>query len=149
MQLLEDMRFYNVVASIFGQDGSTKSWTNNQLELRLRAPTKGWLKINIDASRRHDLKSISIGLIMRDDQANAIMAQGKRIRDCGTLVAESLAVHEAILKAIQRGFHRLLFRMTLGSLLILLKAKSVPKNIVNLIEEIRKFLILFRDSIIK
>lgn len=45
------------------------------------------------------MKSSSIEYVMRDHHPKFVMAESKRIRDCANLVAECLAVREAILKA--------------------------------------------------
>lgn len=42
-------------------------------------PLQGWIKINIDASRRQGSKATSIGFVMRDNHTHVIVAKGKRL----------------------------------------------------------------------
>lgn len=48
---------------------------------RAGKPPKGWMKINIDAFRRHSTRSVSIGYVTRDNHASHY-GNWKQIRDC-------------------------------------------------------------------
>lgn len=65
-------------------------------------------KMNVDASWRHWIKSTSIVYIMRDNHYNVIMAKSKRIEDCSIVVAECLAMREAILMASQEDIQQII-----------------------------------------
>lgn len=92
VQLFDIMRYYNNVSIIFDRDGSagtyTKSKKNKWLELRLRPPSKSWIKITFRCFQKTVIKIDFIGYVMRDNHVNVIMAQGKRIGDSYIFVAE-------------------------------------------------------------
>lgn len=89
VNLFDDMRYYNVISGILGRDDITSTQaTSRRLDrpfIRWSPPTEGWIKINMDISRRECTYMESIGYIMRDSLSNVIMAKSKSLGDCPTL----------------------------------------------------------------
>lgn len=112
---------------MFGQDSSVGNQVyvnkRSSAEYRWRSPPEGWVKVNVDASRRHWMKSTSISYIMRDHHSKVIGIDSKTIGDCVILMAVCLAVHEAIRKAGQKGISGFLSRVTFNWLSILSMGK--------------------------
>lgn len=70
------------------------------------------------------------------------MAKGKRIVDCSIIVAELLAVPEDI--------HRIIIPSDSQVVVNSISSKvSMPKGIINLVDDIRRLLVFFSDSRIK
>lgn len=55
-------------------------------------PDRNGMKINVNASRRDDLRSSTIGFIIKDYDARALIAYGRRIGDCSVVITECEAV---------------------------------------------------------
>lgn len=70
------------------------------MPLRWEPPPDGWIKMNIDAFRRHFTRYGSIGYVMRHN-VKVIIAKGKKIGNCPILVDEYVVVREVVLMAIQ------------------------------------------------
>lgn len=60
----------------------------NRMDFELETATWRLDEINIDTSKRHSIRSNSIGYFMRDNHVVVIMIKGKQIEDCFILVAE-------------------------------------------------------------
>lgn len=80
-------------------------------------PPDEWTKINVEASRRHNTESITIGYIMKDKQAFPLWLLETN-GDVYFLVAECLAIREVMVLAIQQIFIGLSLRVTHKWLLI-------------------------------
>lgn len=104
VNVFDDMRYYSVVSNLFGQESSTephlKLNRKDHLVLCWSPLSEGWIKINVDVSRRQRTRSSSISYIMRDNEANIIMAINHKLEDYPVVVAECEAVHKAILMTI-------------------------------------------------
>lgn len=74
------------------------------------------------------------------------MAKGKRIVDCGILLAEC-SVREAILMTIRKDIHRIIIQSDSQVNANSINGKIlVPKDIVDLVEDVRKLLVLLNNS---
>lgn len=135
------MRYYNIfpisLVKIDSEGIRRKAKTNNLTDLCWRLPPEGWIKINVDVSRRQESKSTTIGFVMRDNNANIIMARDKKIENYCILMAECWVVREAII-AIQKNIHRLIIRVTQVVVDAINVKILVLKDIANLVEDIRR-----------
>lgn len=81
-------------------------------------------------SRSACIKSGSVGVTMRDNRSNVIMAKSKRLGDCSIVVAECLAMCEAILMVIQNSISRIIAQSDSQLVVNSIKGKmGVPKDI--------------------
>lgn len=81
-------------------------------------PEEGWIKINVNASRRHRLVSTSIGYIIRDSNARIIITNNKNLRDCLILVPECKVIRHTIIMTIKIDYLKFVFIVTLRWLLM-------------------------------
>lgn len=104
VKLFDDTGYYNIVSGILGKDDRTSLQVlhrnHNPMPLRWNQPPENWIKINVDTSRRECTKVATIGYVMTESRSNVILRRSKRLGDCKTLVAECVAVGEAICMAV-------------------------------------------------
>lgn len=148
------MRYYNSVSNVFDQDNSAGTHVyikrTSRAEYRSRLPHDGWVKINVDVSKRHWIKSTWIEYVMRDHHSEIVMTKSRRIGDCAILLAEYWLFEKRSLRLVRRVFNGLLSEVTLSWLWTLITGKiSISKDIVNLIEDINCLRSLFKDSTIE
>lgn len=115
------------------------------VDYRWRQSLDSWFKVNVDASRRHWMKSTWIGYNMRDHHSKIVMARSKMIGECDILVAECLIMREEILKASRRVFSDYHPEWHVQPTVNFINGKTpAPKNIVNLVEDINFYTLSFR-----
>lgn len=71
-------------------------------------PPVGWLKWNTDASRIDKKRSTTISYVSRDSNGTILSAISRKIGNPNILVAEVLAIREAIFGTIQRQMNRII-----------------------------------------
>lgn len=69
-------------------------------------PDKDWIRINIDASRKYDLQSMTMAYIIRDTEARVLMIYSKKLGNCPIMISEYEAVRCVILAAISMGYFK-------------------------------------------
>lgn len=123
----------------------SKAKTNSKLQHRWSPPLEGWIMINVDTSRRQGSKSASIGCNMRDSCPNVVISYGKRIKDCNILVfwvcGDSWGYSNGNSKEHSSDYYSEWRSNRVNSINGNI---SVPKDIVNLVEE--KFLAPLGDN---
>lgn len=101
----------------------------------------------MDTSRRWCTKLTFIGYLIRDNYSSIITAKNKNIGDCPILVKECLALWEVVIMAIHNRIKRIIVQS--DSLLVVnstnVKTRA-PKDIVNLIEDVKYLSDHFSDS---
>lgn len=137
-------------SNVFGQDNSVGTHAyvkrRSRVEYSWRPPPDGWVKINVDASKRHWITSTSIGYVMRDQHSKIIMMESRRIGDCVILMAECLVVRETNIKASHKGIQWILFKVTLNCVNSINGKISIPKDIANLTTDINYLRSPFKGS---
>lgn len=104
----------------------------NYRHIQWSPPEEGWIKINVDASRRQNSSSTFIGYIMRDHRAIVTVASNKVLGDCPILLAECEAVGQAILMTIDMNIPKNIHSDS--QLVVTINGKiDVPKEIINLV----------------
>lgn len=137
----------NQVNNLFVRCNSSR---NNSRRHSWLPPDKGWVIINTDASRRAALQSTRIGYIIKDANARVLKTYGKKLRDCHILVAECEAVRCIILEVIMRGKPKVCINTDSQIVVNTLKGKiSIPKEIINLVEDIRGLCCYFKDFVLE
>lgn len=115
VKLFDDLRYYKLGSESLGQDDSNCLHIKSKRKSRAQSwtpPPEGWIMIKMNAFRRDCIKSISVGVIMRNNRWNFIMANIERIGDCSILVPKCLIMRKAILVLFKTVFCGLLFRVT-------------------------------------
>lgn len=137
-----DIKYFSSLSDIFQQvtDDTVKCSPNrrNPHNGRWNPPDKNQIKINVDASRRDELRSSTIGFITQDYEARTLMTYGRRIGDCPVVVVECEAVRQALLKTVM--MERSKVRVNSDSQIdvkVVNRKTTVPKDIINLVEDIR------------
>lgn len=148
--IFSDMRFYNVIFYLFEQESEITTQCNDikmsSHQQKWVPPDKEWIKINTDASRRYDLQSITIGYIIKDAEARVVRTSSKKLGDCSILVAECEAAREAMMAAIMMGSLKVCINTDSQIIVNAVKGKvTIPKDILNLVEDIRRLSICFKD----
>lgn len=101
-------------------------------------PDKNWIKINVDASRRDELRSTTIGYIIRDSDVSFLKTYSGKIGDYPVLVVECEAIRQAILEAIRMKRHKVYINSDSQIVVNAVNKKMiVPKDIINLVEDMR------------
>lgn len=65
-------------------------------------PREGWIKVNTDGASRENPKRSAIGFCMRNELRDVVYACGREIPENTNIVAEALAVLEALRICSQR-----------------------------------------------
>lgn len=95
-------------------------------------------KINVDVSRRLSKGAALLGYVMKDHHARAVMEKRKQKGDSFILMAECLAVREAIAMTIQKSLQRIIIVSESQLIMNSINGKTcVPKHIINLVKDIR------------
>lgn len=92
------------------------------LKTSLTSPPEGWIKINLDASKRHTTESTLF---------HTVIGEGNQIGNCLVLVAECLV---AIQKNLQQIIIENISQLTFNNLYSKI---SVPRNVIYLVKDIR------------
>lgn len=149
-----DIEYFNNVSDLFQQviDDRVKCRPNkkNPHNGIWLPPDRNWIKINVDASRRDDVRSSSIGFIMQDYDAGTLMTYGGRLGDCPVVVAECEAIRQAIIKAIMMGRSKVRVYSDSQSVVKAVNRNSVvPKDIINLVEDIKWLSSYFTEFVLE
>lgn len=92
----------------------------------------------------------SIGYAMRDKRSNNIIAKSRRLGDCSIIVPECEAVYEDIFMAIQKNIPRTIIHSDSQVVINAINGKiGAPKDVVNLVETIKKLFARFLESILE
>lgn len=67
-------------------------------------PPEGCIKINVNISKRYTTESTTIGFVREDMHGAIVMQEGTQFRDCSIIVAECLAIQEALTAAIKKTY---------------------------------------------
>lgn len=79
---------------------------------RWTALPDGWIKTNVDASRRYSTGSSTIGYVMKDKIGTTIMTKGIQIGDCSIFMAECLAIiRETLVMTIQKKPQKIMLKV--------------------------------------
>lgn len=112
-------------------------------------PDKDWIRINADASRRYDLQSTTIARIIRDTDSRVLTTYNKKLGNCPILIAECEVVRCAILAAISMGYSKVYINTDSQIVVNAVKGRiPVPKYIINLVEDIRRLCLYFKNIVL-
>lgn len=98
VNMFDDVRYHNNSSGVFVQYCKVLKRIPKSIWKPL---PEDWIKLNVDASRRHAIRLISLGYIMRDNQAKIIMTKWEQIENCLILVVKCSVAREAITTTIQ------------------------------------------------
>lgn len=97
--MFHDTKYFSDLSNIFQQDANDKDHcrpSRRNPNGRWIPPDRNWIKINVDTSRRDNLRSTTITFIIKDNDARILMTYDGKIGACPVLIAECEAVRKQL-----------------------------------------------------